>query len=62
MLLIAILNFPLAFVDLVAIATETASLTFPVLLIAYQWLSRLHLIGDTAFNLFEAIYGKVELI
>jgi len=62
MSLIAILNFPLAFIDLVAITTETASLTFPVLLIVYQRLSRLHLIGDTAFNLFEAIYGKDELI
>lgn len=62
MSLIAILNFPLAFVDLVAIATETASLTFPVLLIAYQRFSGQHLIGDTAFNLFEAIYGKDELL
>ena len=62
MSLIAILNFPLAFVDLVSIATETASLTFPVLLIAYQRFSRQHLIGDTAFNLFEAIYGEDELL
>ena len=45
-LLTMIAKFPLLFYDLVATATKTVSLTFRVILITYEWLSRLHLMGD----------------